>query len=124
MTNAVKHFRFEQRGKRRIHAKPGTAHIAACNPWLEAELAAVDPRAVVCLSATAGRAVLGREVKIGAERGRVLDSSGSIAGRDAHVLLTAHPSAVIRLRGRDGFDDAFSALVADLTEAATQASSE
>lgn len=116
VTNAVKHFRFEERGKRRIHATPGPAHIRACNPWLEAELSVVRPEVVVALGATAGRAVLGRDVRIGAERGRVLDSVGTIAG-DAKVLLTSHPSAVIRLRGKDGFDEAFDALVSDLARA-------
>lgn len=120
LTNAVKHFRFDERGKRRIHAKPAIPHIVACNPWLEAELAALDAQVVVCLGATAGRAVLGRAVKIGAERGRVLDSSRSIAQPDARVLLTMHPSAVIRLRGREGFDQAFGGLVADLVAAAAQ----
>lgn len=119
VTNAVKHFRFEERGKRRIHATPGPAHIAACNPWLEAELSVIRPQVVVALGATAGRAVLGRTVRIGAERGRVLDSAGTIASK-AIVLLTSHPSAVIRMRGDDGFDAAFAALVADLGEAKAQ----
>ena len=119
VTNAVKHFRFEERGKRRIHATPGPAHIRACNPWLEAELSVITPQVVVALGATAGRAVLGRDVRIGAERGRVLDSAGTIVG-GARVLLTSHPSAVIRLRGKDGFDEAFASLVADLGEAKSQ----
>ena len=118
VTNAVKHFRFERRGTRRIHANPATVHIRACNPWLEAELRVVRPQVIVALGATAGRALLGRDVRIGAERGRVLDSASTIAG-DARVLLTSHPSAVIRLRGKDGFDEAFSALVADLELAGT-----
>jgi uracil-DNA glycosylase family protein len=117
VTNAVKHFRFEARGKRRIHATPQPAHIAACHPWLEAELDAVGPEVVVLLGASAGRAVLGRPVKIGAERGRVLDSSKTSMAT-AQVLLTAHPSAVLRMRGEDGFDDAYALLVADLRTAA------
>ena len=113
LTNAVKHFRHEQRGKRRIHQKPDLRHLVACGPWLEAELEVVDPSVVVCLGATAGRAVLGRPVKIGAERGDVLRDP---AGRA--VVVTTHPSAVLRLRGRGGFDEAFAALVADLRTAA------
>src|SRR5690606_29052700 len=88
LTNAVKHFRHEQRGKRRIHRKPELRHLVACRPWLEAELAVVDPDVVVCLGATAGRAVLGRTVRIGAERGEVLDGPD---GRRA--VITTHPSA-------------------------------
>jgi uracil-DNA glycosylase len=113
LTNAVKHFRHEQRGKRRIHQKPELRHLVACHPWLEAELDVVDPDVVVCLGATAGRAVLGRPVKIGAERGHLLDE---LPGRRA--LITTHPSALLRLRGRGGWDEAFEALVADLRVAA------
>lgn len=105
LTNAVKHFRFEERGKRRLHKTPSPAHVRACAPWLEAELAAVRPRVVVALGATAARAVLGRPVTVSHERGHLID------GR---VLVTTHPSAVLRLRGRDGYDAAFTGLVADL----------
>jgi uracil-DNA glycosylase family protein len=108
LTNAVKHFRFESRGKRRIHKKPDVRHIEACHPWLEAELAVVDPRVIVVLGATAGRAVLGRPVRVGAERGTLQQ----IASRQ--VLLTTHPSAVVRLRGKPEFPDAYAALVGDL----------
>ncbi len=73
VTNAVKHFRHEQRGKRRIHQKPELRHVVACRPWLEAELEAVAPAVVVALGATAARSVLGRPVKIGETRGRLLD---------------------------------------------------
>lgn len=114
LTNAVKHFRHEQRGKRRIHQKPELRHLVACHPWLEAELEAVDPSVVVAMGATAARAVLGRTVKIGAERGVLLDE---LPGRSA--LVTTHPSAVLRLRGRGGYDEAFAALVADLRVAAS-----
>ncbi|PZR52610.1 uracil-DNA glycosylase [Xylanimonas oleitrophica] len=111
VTNAVKHFRFEQRGKRRLHKTPDVAHVRACSPWLRAERAAVRPHVVVALGATAARAVLGRPVRVGAERGQVLDSEGSA------VVVTTHPSALLRLRGRDGWDEAFDALVADLRTA-------
>jgi uracil-DNA glycosylase family protein len=115
LTNAVKHFRFEHRGKRRIHAKPELRHVVACHPWLEAELEAVTPRVVVAMGATAARAVLGRPVKIGESRGRLLDEPGR------PVVVTTHPSAVLRLRGREGYDEAFAALVDDLRLAAPYA---
>lgn len=119
VTNAVKHFRFEQRGKRRIHATPSPVHIEACRPWLTAELAQLPAEVVVCLGATAGRAVLGRPVRIGAERGRLIDAAGTPA-EGAKVFITSHPSAVIRLRGMDGYDEAYAALVADLVLAAAE----
>jgi uracil-DNA glycosylase len=109
VTNSVKHFRHELRGTRRIHKTPDTAHIVACHPWLQAELGTVAPRVVVALGATAGRAVFGRPVRIGAERGTVLQDA---EGRAA--VLTAHPSAVLRQRGEPGYPEAFDALVADL----------
>ena len=112
LTNAVKHFRFEQRGKRRIHQKPDLAHMVACHPWLAAELGVVEPDVVVALGATAGRAVLGRTVRVGAERGSLL-----AADDGPPVVLTTHPSAVLRLRGRDGYDEAFAGLVSDLVVA-------
>ncbi|RIK14435.1 MAG: hypothetical protein DCC50_11210 [Acidobacteria bacterium] len=110
--DAVKHFRFEQRGRRRIHRSPELRHLVACHPWLEAELGVVDPDVVVCLGTSAGRAVLGRPVRIGAERGTVMEGPG---GRDA--VVTTHPSAVLRLRAREGYDEAFAALVDDLRTA-------
>ncbi|TGN63437.1 uracil-DNA glycosylase [Nocardioides eburneiflavus] len=115
LTNAVKHFRFEQRGKRRIHQKPDVRHLSACHPWLEAELEAVAPGVVVAMGATAARAVLDRAVKIGDVRGRVLEEPAR------PVVVTTHPSAVLRLRGRDGYDEAFGALVEDLRLAAPYA---
>lgn len=111
VTNAVKHFRFERRGTRRIHEKPGVAHIDACRPWLQAELALVRPLLVVCLGATAARSVLGRDARIGAERGRVLDET------DPPALITAHPSALLRTQDPAERDAGFAALVADLRTA-------
>lgn len=127
LTNAVKHFRFEQRGKRRLHKTPDVAHVRACLPWLEAEVAAVGPRVVVALGATAARAVLGRPVRVTAERGRVLDPDDGPAEEtrtgDAAplVVVTTHPSALLRLRDRSGWDEAFDALVSDLRVAAEAA---
>ena len=116
LTNAVKHFRFEQRGKRRIHQKPELRHIAACHPWLDAELEAVQPRVVVAMGATAARAVLGKAVKIGESRGRLLELPS-----DRSAIVTSHPSAVLRLRGKGGYDEAFGELVEDLRLAAPYA---
>jgi uracil-DNA glycosylase family protein len=115
VTNAVKHFRhhIDRGSKRRIHDKPSVGQVNACHPWLAAEFAVVEPDLVVCLGATAGRSVLGRPVRIAAERGHVLD----IEGFDAKALVTTHPSAVLRLRGRDGYDEAFDGFVSDLEAA-------
>jgi DNA polymerase len=118
-TNAVKHFRFELRGARRLHKTPEAVHITACRPWLHAELQQLAPGIVVALGATAGRSLFGRPVRIGAERGRVLE--GAIPDTDAKALLTAHPSAVLRMRNDPGYDDAYAALVADLRTAAAAA---
>ena len=115
LTNAVKHFRFEQRGKRRIHQKPDVRHLTACRPWLEAELEAVAPGVVVAMGAAAARAVLDRTVRIGEVRGRLLEEPAR------PVVVTTHPSAVLRLRGRDGYDEAFAGLVDDLRLAAPYA---
>ena len=114
LTNAVKHFRHVQRGKRRLHQKPELRHLVACRPWLEAELAVVRPDVVVVLGATAARAVLGRPAKIGAERGRLLDEP---EGR--RTLITTHPSALLRLRDRSDRDAAYDDLVSDLAAAAS-----
>ncbi|HET9610108.1 MAG TPA: UdgX family uracil-DNA binding protein [Acidimicrobiales bacterium] len=91
VTNAVKHFKWEPRGKRRIHKRPSTSEIQACHTWLEQEVALVRPRVVVCLGATAARAVLGRPATISSVRGQVLDGPG-----DVPVVVTIHPSAVLR----------------------------
>ena len=115
MTNAVKHFRFERRGKRRIHDKPAVGHIVACHPWLEAEVAAVTPEVLVALGATAARSVLGRTVKIGEVRGRVLEPP---AGFASLVVVTAHPSSILRVRDSADRESAFNALVEDLRLAA------
>ncbi len=112
VTNAVKHFRFEERGKRRIHRRPDVGHVVACAPWLEAETAAVDPDCIVCLGATAARAVLGRPVTVGQERGRPLSTG------ERTVVVTIHPSAVLRMRERAAREDALAGLVADLVVAA------
>jgi len=113
VTNAVKHFKWEPRGKRRIHKKPRISEIKACRPWLEAELRAVTPDVVVCLGATAAQAVLGPQFKLMQQRGQVLSSA--LAQR---VLATIHPSAVLRAPDSEGRRIAFESLVADLKVAA------
>ncbi|WP_373460749.1 uracil-DNA glycosylase family protein [Agromyces ramosus] len=123
LTNAVKHFRFERRGKRRIHEKPAVGHIVACRPWLEAEFDAVQPEIVVALGATAARAVLGRTVRIGEVRGRVLppDASAGASALPAPVLVTTHPSALLRIDDAADRAAAFDHLVDDLRTAARAA---
>jgi DNA polymerase len=92
VTNAVKHFKFEQRGKRRLHMKPNTAEIKACNWWLTEELKLVRPKLIVALGATAARAVLGRAVTIGATRGPPKPFVD-----DRYVMVTIHPSSLLRI---------------------------
>ena len=111
LTNAVKHFRFTQRGRRRIHQTPDVAHVLACHPWVEAELAAVEPEVVVALGATAARAVIGTGVKVTQQRGQVLVREGTHGER--RVVPTVHPSSVLRARGDDRHV-AYDAFVADL----------
>jgi DNA polymerase len=91
VTNAVKHFKFEPRGKRRIHKKPNAEEIRACNPWLEAELAAVRPRVLVCLGATAAQAVIGRTFKVTQHRGEFVETHLAPL-----VTATVHPSSILR----------------------------
>jgi uracil-DNA glycosylase family protein len=114
VTNAVKHFRFEPRGKRRIHVTPGTEHIRACAPWLNAELAVVRPKVVVCLGATAVKAVLGSSYRVTRDRGALLPFDGL---PDARALITIHPSAILRMQD-DARDEGYAGLVADLKVAA------
>lgn len=117
VTNAVKHFKFvpAERGKRRIHQKPNRTEIVACRPWLIAELAAVQPDVLVCLGATAAQALLGPSFRLTEHRGELLHLDGEVEV-DAHpdVFATIHPSAVLR-GPSDTRDEAFHALVADLS---------
>ena len=91
VTNAVKHFKWEPQGKRRKHKKPSAAEIAACRPWLEAELQVVQPRVVVCLGATAAQSVFAKAVRLGDMRGRAWSTPHA-----ASVFVTVHPSAILR----------------------------
>ena len=110
VTNVVKHFKWEPRGKRRIHAKPNQMQISACLPWLEAELDVVKPEAVVCLGATAAQALLGPRFRVTKERGRWVHSPQ--IGR--RVLATVHPSAILRAPDDEARHREFDAFVADL----------
>jgi uracil-DNA glycosylase family protein len=94
VTNAVKHFKWRERGKRRIHDKPSWSQIVACRPWLLAELAAVEPKALVLMGATAAQSVLGREVRVTRDRGKY--STGELTPLAEVVVVTIHPSAILR----------------------------
>ncbi len=113
VTNAVKHFKNVPRGKRRIHQKPDSGEIRACRFWLDQERAAIRPRATVLMGASAARAVLGRSVTIGRERGRpiALDSGAA--------LVTVHPSYLLRLQDEESKAREYALFVADLRQAAT-----
>lgn len=123
VTNVVKHFNFTPRGKRRIHAKPKAEHLTACRPWLDAEIAVVDPQVIVALGATAAKALLGSSFRVSRHRGELVDWE---QGRT--VTATVHPSSILRARGGSGDDDearaqaraeAREGFVADLTAVAT-----
>jgi uracil-DNA glycosylase len=109
VTNAVKHFKWQLRGKRRLHKTPAQREIDACHPWLEGEIAAVQPDVIGCLGATAARAVISRDFKVTAMRGRFVESRLA-----PYVFATFHPSALLRLRAEEERDAAFRALVEDL----------
>jgi uracil-DNA glycosylase len=95
-TNVVKHFKWQAKGKRRIHAKPSWSEVAACQPWLEAELKVVKPEVLVCLGATAAQALLGKQFRVTKERGRLVESDLA-----PNVLATVHPSSILRADDRD-----------------------
>ena len=109
LTNAVKHFKWEPRGKRRIHQKPRISEIRACRPWLDAELGIVKPSVVVCLGAVAAQCIFGSQFKLMQQRGRVLESPVS-----PRTLATIHPAAVLRAPDEEGRRQAFASLVKDL----------
>jgi len=96
VTNAVKHFKWEPKGKRRIHKKPSGREIAACRPWLDAELAVLKPKVLVCLGATAAQALLGKDFRVSRQRGEFVESSLA-----AHVMATVHPSSILRARDEE-----------------------
>ncbi|HEY2773057.1 MAG TPA: UdgX family uracil-DNA binding protein [Candidatus Binatia bacterium] len=91
VTNAVKHFKWEPRGKRRIHKKPNTTEMVACRPWLESEIAAVQPKLVVCLGATAAQSLLGAALRVTRDRGKIVDTAYGVP-----AMATVHPSSLLR----------------------------
>jgi uracil-DNA glycosylase family protein len=114
ITNVVKHFKWKQgRGKRRLHQRPNTEEIGACRPWLDAELSVVRPEVLVCLGATAAKALLGNEVRVTRDRGRFVDAD--FAGA---VTVTVHPSSILRVQSRAERHAALAELTADLRKVA------
>jgi uracil-DNA glycosylase len=112
VTNAVKHFKWEGRGKRRIHQRPNRTEVVACHQWLERELAVLPPTAVVvALGATAGQSLLGPSFRVGAARGAWLELDGR------PLVATIHPSAILRSRSREEREEAYQGLVDDLRRA-------
>jgi DNA polymerase len=111
VTNVVKHFKWEPRGKRRIHAKPNQMEIAACSPWLNAELALIRPEVLVCLGSTAAQALLGRQFRVSRQRGEWVESPLA-----PHVMATVHPSSI--LRAEEDRHEQMRLFVADLKKVA------
>lgn len=109
VTNAVKHFKWRPRGKRRLHQTPRAGEIEACKPWLAAEVEAVKPAALLAMGATAARALFGTKVKVTKDRGQPLDSPLAPV-----AAVTIHPSAILRLREHDEREAEFAGFVADL----------
>jgi len=112
VTNAVKHFKWEPRGKRRIHKKPNSREIAACRPWLEAELRAIKPKLLVCLGATAAQAIFGPAFRVTRERGKLFSSD--IAPK---VMATVHPSSLLRQPDEESREREYARFVVDLRKA-------
>jgi uracil-DNA glycosylase len=113
VTNAVKHFKWQARGKRRIHAKPAWSELAACRPWLDAELAAVGPKVLVCLGATAAQSLLGRQFRVTRQRGEWIESDLA-----EHVTATIHPSSILRQRDDESRHTEMESFVRDLSKVA------
>jgi DNA polymerase len=111
LTNAVKHFKFEERGKRRIHMKPNLAEVRACSPWLEAELFAIRPEVVVCLGVTAAHAILGPGHRLTEDRGKFFSHPCA-----PQVTATVHPSAILRAPDKNQRRAQYGAFVADLEQ--------
>jgi uracil-DNA glycosylase family protein len=113
VTNVVKHFKWEPRGKRRLHKRPNAGEIEACRPWFDAELALVRPEVLVCLGATAAKSLLGPGFRVSEQHGEFAESDLA-----PYVTATGHPSAVLRMRDRESRTRAMRALVADLKKVA------
>ena len=113
VTNAVKHFKWEPRGKRRMHKKPNATEVDACRSWLDIEIELVKPEVVVCLGATAAQSLLGRAFRVTRQRGQLLPFSGAY-----QVLATVHPSSILRAPDEDARRNEFELMVNDLRVAA------
>jgi uracil-DNA glycosylase family protein len=115
VTNVVKHFKWAaaERGKRRIHKKPRHSEIAACRPWLDAEMAAVKPKIVVCLGASAAQALLGNDFRVSRDRGKVIDSD-----LNPQVFATVHPSSILRAQDDESRRSQMRAFIEDLRQVA------
>ena len=113
VTNAVKHFNWEPRGKRRIHKKPNAAEIAACRPWLDAEIARLRPKVIVCLGATAAQALLGKTFRVTQHRGEFIESALA-----PYVAATVHPSSILRAPDDAARHEEMKRFVADLKKIA------
>jgi DNA polymerase len=113
VTNAVKHFNWEPRGKRRIHKKPNATEIAACRPWLDAEIERLRPEVIVCLGATATQALLGKDFRVTQHRGEFIDSPLA-----PHVAATVHPSSILRAPDDAARHEEMKRFVADLKKIA------
>lgn len=113
LTNAVKHFKWKPAGKRRLHQTPSAGEVAACFPWLREELGLIRPEVLLCLGATAARALLGRDFRVTVQHGQVVPTEYA-----AHAVATLHPSAILRQPTREGRDRAMAEFIADLEVAA------
>jgi uracil-DNA glycosylase family protein len=113
VTNAVKHFKWEPRGKRRIHKKPNAAEVAACRPWLDGEIAALQPKVIVCLGATAAQALLGRDFRVTQHRGEFLKSPLA-----PYLMATVHPSSILRAPDDETRQEEMKRFVQDLKKIA------
>jgi DNA polymerase len=116
VTNAVKHFRWTQRGKRRLHEKPNAGQVRACRPWLEAEIEVVRPHLLVLMGATAAQSVLGPAFKVTKDRGKVMSSPFGVP-----ALATVHPSSILRATDEESREAALAGFIADLKVAAAGA---
>ena len=114
VTNAVKHFKWEPRGKRRIHKKPNSTEVAACRPWLEAEIAVVQPEVIVCLGATAAQALLGNKFRVSQQRGQFFQTP---LGR---ITATVHPSSILRAPDDQSRHEEMARFIADLKKIARE----
>jgi DNA polymerase len=113
VTNVVKHFKWEPRGKRRIHKKPNAGEINACRPWLEAEIRLVKPKVIVCLGATAAQALLGPQFRVSKQRGQFIESTLA-----PYILATVHPSSILRAPDNETRHDEKRKLIDDLKKVA------